>query len=219
MIQLIKKVSTEKAATRVAYDINERNNDGEYRTFLLNGPWGSGKTTFLTDVEMKAECSPNPRDKFVYLRLWEGSDSRPVSEIVFQQIFPITYWTLKVFVILTVVLAILITPSINVGLTNEAAKLLPADVFNVLLKTLPVLALAALVWQFLKFKSDSFYRWGLKRLWTFSKVLVVDDFDRVRKVLQEDAYKVFNTLSGRIPIIFVGDISKLTNSNNDLDEF
>ncbi|EOE4928333.1 hypothetical protein ACIL4L_002794 [Enterococcus faecalis] len=42
------------------------------------------------------------------------------------------------------------------------------------------------------------------------KVLVIDDFDRISEENQEGAYKLFNCLNGKLPIIFVGDYSKIT---------
>lgn len=45
-----------------------------------------------------------------------------------------------------------------------------------------------------------------------NKVLVIDDFDRVSEENQQDAYKLFNNLSGSLPIIFLGDLSKIENN-------
>lgn len=39
---------------------------------------------------------------------------------------------------------------------------------------------------------------------------MIDDFDRISEENQEGAYKLFNCLNGKLPIIFVGDYSKIT---------
>lgn len=52
-----------------------------------------------------------------------------------------------------------------------------------------------------------------KKKW--GKILVVDDFDRVSSEKQEEAYKLFNILNGKLPIIFVGNYSKLTKNEDN----
>ena len=50
-------------------------------------------------------------------------------------------------------------------------------------------------------------------------VLVIDDFDRMSNNQQEESYKVFSLLNGKLPIIFVGDIEKVhLNDNNFLSK-
>lgn len=65
-----------------------------------------------------------------------------------------------------------------------------------------------------KYKSDSLYYKFLNsnktKFLLKKKVLVIDDFDRISEENQEGAYKLFNCLNGKLPIIFVGDYSKIT---------
>ncbi len=42
-----------------------------------------------------------------------------------------------------------------------------------------------------------------------NKVLVIDDFDRLTLSQQEEAYRLFSLLRGRLPIVFVGDIENI----------
>ena len=47
------------------------------------------------------------------------------------------------------------------------------------------------------------------------KVLVIDDFDRMSNKQQEESYKIFSLLSGKLPIVFVGDIEKVHLKDNN----
>lgn len=48
-----------------------------------------------------------------------------------------------------------------------------------------------------------------------NKILVVDDFDRVKPDKQEEAYKIFNILNGKLPVLFVGDYEKLIKNEDN----
>ena len=75
------------------------------------------------------------------------------------------------------------------------------------------MALTVSTFELLKLKSDSFYIFLFNRKLRKKKkkvVLVVDDFDRVSSERQKEAYKLFNVIHGKIPIIFVGDLDKIT---------
>lgn len=39
--------------------------------------------------------------------------------------------------------------------------------------------------------------------------MIIDDFDRISQLNQEGAYKLFNCLNGKLPIIFVGEYDKI----------
>ncbi|MFZ4355344.1 protein MraZ, partial [Enterococcus gallinarum] len=43
---------------------------------------------------------------------------------------------------------------------------------------------------------------------------MIDDFDRISEENQEGAYKLFNCLNGKLPIIFVGDYSLITKAKS-----
>ena len=77
-----------------------------------------------------------------------------------------------------------------------------------------VVALIVAVWQVFKKKSDEFYCFLLSKLPKSSKVLIIDDFDRMSEKQQEESYKLFSLINGKLPIIFVGDITKV-HKNDD----
>ena len=48
-----------------------------------------------------------------------------------------------------------------------------------------------------------------------NRILLIDDFDRVTEDKQEEAYKIFNILNGKLPVLFVGDYEKLTKNEDN----
>ncbi|MCD5108545.1 protein MraZ, partial [Enterococcus faecalis] len=76
-----------------------------------------------------------------------------------------------------------------------------------------LIALFAAVWQFFKYKTDNFYykffKTSISAYFLKNKVLIIDDFDRISQLNQEGAYKLFNCLNGKLPIIFVGEYDKI----------
>lgn len=166
----------------------------ENKTYFLNGTWGSGKSTFLNEVDDIKQI------KLVTIDFWRLNDSRSTLETVFAKLHPCVYWGLRLIVILCIALSILMTNVVDLGLS----VFVPAWV----ILSAGVVALIVAIHQFLKIKSDGIY----SRLLTFNfhsfrkKVLVVDDFDRMTEEQQEASYKLFSLLNGKLPIIFVGDI-------------
>lgn len=170
------------------------------KTYFLNGAWGSGKTEFLKEVESYSE------KKFITLDFWRITDERSVVSIATSKLHPITYWGLKAIMILSVVISILMTNIVNLGLSRFLDSLFIAQVAG-------VLSLLVAVWSFFKIKSDLFYVKLLKNYSFKNKVLVIDDFDRIDPLTQEQIYTLFNILEGNMPIIFVGDYNKLSQNN------
>ncbi|MGZ7196458.1 P-loop NTPase fold protein, partial [Streptococcus pyogenes] len=80
------------------------------KTYFLNGSWGSGKTTFLKNVDEKYD------EKLVFIDLWQISDSRPLLEIVFSKFHPVYYWGFLALTIILVSVSILSTNVVNLGL-------------------------------------------------------------------------------------------------------
>ncbi|HGF7960157.1 TPA: P-loop NTPase fold protein [Enterococcus faecium] len=182
----------------------------EKKTFFLNGPWGSGKTEFLNKVRSEAKGK-----KYIDLNLWELKDERTVIHIGFSQLFFSYYIFAKIIFILSVSISILSTPAIDLGLE----EVFPRSI----IKIAGSIALVIAVGQFLKVKSDQLFYSILKshRIDKFleDKILVIDDFDRVPVDKQKEAYKLFNILHNRLPIIFVGDINKIAmNEDNYLQK-
>ena len=182
------KIDTSTAAQNFANLLKEN------KTYFLNGPWGSGKSSFLKEVDDTNQI------KLVTIDFWRLNDSRSTLETVFAKLHPYVYWGLRLIVILCIALSILMTNVVDLGLS----VLVPTWV----ILSAGVVALIVAIHQFLKIKSDGIYSWLLtKKYPSFTKtVLVVDDFDRMTMEQQEASYKLFSLLKGKLPIIFIGDI-------------
>ena len=197
----LEKIDTSTAAKNFVNLLNEN------KTYFLNGPWGSGKSTFLKEVDDIKQV------KLVTIDFWRLNDSRSTLETVFSKLHPFVYWGLRLIVILCIALSILMTNVVDLGLS----VLVPTWV----ILSAGVVALIVAIHQFLKIKSDGIYSWLLTKnyLSCRKKILVVDDFDRMTPAQQEASYKVFSLLNGELPIIFVGDINIIhRNENNYLSK-
>ena len=185
----LEKIDTSTAAKNFVNLLREN------KTYFLNGTWGSGKSTFLEDINDTKQV------KLVTIDFWRLNDSRSTLETVFANLHPVVYRSLRSFVILCIALSILMTNVVDLGLSTYVST---EGIFIA-----GMIALIVAIYQFLKIKSDEIY----SRLLTFNfhscrkKVLVVDDFDRMTPAQQEASYKVFSLLNGKLPIIFVGDIN------------
>ena len=194
----LNNIDTSTAAKNFAELLNEQN-----KTYFLNGNWGSGKSTFLQEVNSTKDV------KLVTIDFWRLNDSRPTLETVFAKLHPIVYWSLRLFVILCVALSILMTNVVDLGLS----VLVPSWFISIS----GIIALLVAIHQFFKIKSNGFYSWLLSRKYRSwkKKILVVDDFDRMTKEQQEASYKVFSLLNGKLPIIFVGDFDLIHRSESN----
>lgn len=173
------------------------------KTYFLNGSWGSGKSEFLKEVKRGSQ------NKLITIDFWRLSDTRSTIEIAFSKLHPLLYWTIRLGIILLVAVSILMTNVVDIGLSNYFGGSKP-----LILKLGGVVALIVAVWQVFKKKSDEFYCFLLSKLPKFSKVLIIDDFDRMSEKQQEESYKLFSLINGKLPIVFVGDITKV-HKNDD----
>ena len=176
----------------------------ESRTYFLNGSWGSGKTEFLNEVKK------NSQDKFITIDFWRLTDSRTTIEIALSKLHPKIYWFLRIFVVLLVAISILMTNIDDIGLSDYFGSLK-----SLLLKLGGVVALIAAIWQVFKNKSDELYCLLLSKMSKSSKVLIIDDFDRMSEKQQEESYKLFSLINGKLPIVFVGDIQRIYLKNDN----
>lgn len=190
-------IDTSVAAKNVAKLLEEN------KTYFLNGNWGSGKTEFLVEVDK------NTNKKLVTIDFWRLSDNRSTIEIIFSKLHPWKYRFLRFSIVLCVAVSILMTNVVDLGLS----KFFGYWVVSVG----GIVALSVGVYQFFKVKSDSFYSRLLtsKYLSLARKVLVIDDFDRMSNKQQEESYKIFSLLNGKLPIVFVGDIEKVYLKDNN----
>lgn len=193
----LEHIDTSVAANNFAELLNDN------KTYFLNGSWGSGKTDFLEEVKK------NSPKKLITIDFWRLTDTRSTIEIAFSKLHPLLYWAIRVGVVLLVAVSILMTNFVDIGLSNYFGGSKP-----LILKLGGVVALIVAVWQVFKKKSDEFYCFLLSKLPKFSKVLIIDDFDRMSEKQQEESYKLFSLINGKLPIIFVGDITKV-HKNDD----
>lgn len=190
--------------TVAAKNFSELLNDN--KTYFLNGSWGSGKTEFLDEVKK------NSPKKLITIDFWRITDNRSTIEVAFSKLYPLLYWAIRVGVVLLVAVSILMTNVVDIGLSNYFGGSKP-----LILKLGGVVALIVAVWQVFKKKSDEFYCFLLSnslKFPKFSKVLIIDDFDRMSEKQQEESYKLFSLINGKLPIVFVGDITKV-HKNDD----
>lgn len=223
----MKEIRFDKVSTKVAEEtfskiiLQKLQNTEEdiFQTFFLNGVWGSGKTTFLKKVEGQAKST-----KFIYLKLWEVHDERSVTAIAFSLLHPFLYHLLRFLIVIAVVISVLMTPAINLGLLSYLNDLLiflglPIYLNKFLIILSTTIALIVTVYQLLKVKSDSMYIRLLPKFLSNNKVLIIDDFDRITTNRQNESYKLFNILHGKLPIIFVGDYQKISKNDDESGKF
>ncbi|EOJ76591.1 hypothetical protein WOA_02767, partial [Enterococcus faecalis EnGen0356] len=156
----------------------------------------------------------NNKQNFVYLNLWNVTDERTVINIAFSDLHPVINFLFKFLIIFSVVISILITPAINLNLSEFFVRYIDKGLFNNWIVPLAsLIALFAAVWQFFKYKTDNiyykFFKTSISAYFLKNKVLIIDDFDRISQLNQEGAYKLFNCLNGKLPIIFVGEYDKI----------
>ena len=188
--------------TVAAKNFSELLNDN--KTYFLNGSWGSGKSEFLKEVKRGSQ------NKLITIDFWRLSDTRSTIEIAFSKLHPLLYWTIRLGIILLVAVSILMTNVVDIGLSNYFGGSKP-----LILKLGGVVALIVAVWQVFKKKSNEFYCFSLSKLPKFSKVLIIDDYDRMSEKQQEESYKLFSLINGKLPIVFVGDITKVHKSDDN----
>ncbi|MDA3769726.1 P-loop NTPase fold protein [Streptococcus thermophilus] len=188
--------------TVAAKNFSELLNDN--KTYFLNGSWGSGKSEFLKEVKRGSQ------NKLITIDFWRLSDTRSTIEIAFSKLHPLLYWTIRLVIILLVAVSILMTNVVDIGLSNYFG-----DSKSLILKLGGGVVLIVAVWQVFKKKSDEFYCFLLSKLPKFSKVLIIDDFDRMSEKQQEESYKLFSLINGKLPIVFVGDITKVHKSDDN----
>lgn len=194
----LEHIDTSVAAKNFADLLNDN------KTYFLNGSWGSGKSEFLKEVKRGSQ------NKLITIDFWRLSDTRSTIEIAFSKLHPLLYWTIRLGIIPLVAVSILMTNVVDIGLSNYfgGSK-------SLILKLGGVVALIVAVWQVFKKKSDEFYCFLLSELPKFSKVLIIDDFDRMSEKQQEESYKLFSLINGKLPIVFVGDITKVHKSDDN----
>lgn len=200
-----KEIHLNNIDTKVAASNYTHYLDGN-KTYFLNGDWGSGKTTFLNQI------SETSKKKMITLNFWEIKDERTAMEIGFSRIHPWLYYLSRSIFIISVIISLLMTEIINLGISNWIKE----SNYTII----GVVGLFIALYNFFKPKNDSIYYTFFNCLHKLfgktrtKKVVVIDDFDRISVERQEDIYKLFNTIKGHYPIIFVGDFNKIIKNDS-----
>lgn len=183
----------------------------EPKTYFLQGIWGSGKTEYLAEVE---NIIKEKKFKFIKLELWNPTNNSSLEKNLFSAIYPKLSWFMNVlgwiFIFASVLGSIILSIK---GLSPSG----PTQTNIPLLITTVAVILTTLYNSFFQNKwleIDRFLMWiSLKNLRCKRKpkVLIIDDFDRLDEVTQKDLYILFNAVHKITRVIFVGDLSKIKN--------
>lgn len=186
----------------------------EVKTYFLQGSWGSGKSEYLRAVK---ESGPLKGFTFVELELWKPKDKQSLASKIFSVTNPrwAKAWTLLgwLFIGLAVI-------GSTVLAVQSIVPWLRAWTGGIVLLTGSA-AMLTTVYGFLQNKwldVDRILLWISSRTLKNArkpKVLVIDDFDRLDDETQKELYLFFNMIHGRTRIIFVGDMGKLKNKEDN----
>lgn len=206
MERKIEKINTLGQARKFSEEVIK-----EPKTYFLQGIWGSGKTEYLAEVE---NIMKEKKFKFIKLELWNPKNNSSLEKNLFSAIYPKLSWFMNVlgwiFIIASVFGSIIL--SIR-GLSPSG----PTQTNIPLLITTVAVILTTLYNSFFQNKwleIDRFLMWvSLKSLKCKRKpkVLIIDDFDRLDEITQKDLYILFNAMHKMTRVIFVGDLSKIKN--------
>lgn len=171
------------------------------KTYFLNGPWGSGKTEFIHEVQRNSE------QKFKYFDLWHVVDERSVVTRAFCMLHPFVFFLLRTVFVICVGISFLMT-----GVSKIA---IPWITNNWISNILGIIGLFIAIWSFFRIKSDYVYVWLLKHCPVINQsIIVFDDFDRASPELQKQAYLFFNIVQNKYTIIFLGDYANILLSDS-----
>lgn len=210
----IDRIDTTNVAKAFAEELK-----GEAKTYFLQGSWGSGKTEYLKEVEkaMNGGKKHFKPFKFVYLELWKPKNKASLAQNILETIHPILYWlktSAYVALILVSVIASTYISAISIIQKQLSSK-----------EKIWMVILACLIMAFIAHYQNNFFDMDRMVMWIdrkslqgkhiFRKVLIVDDFDRLDKEMQDELYLFFNQLNGQTRIIFVGDFSKISKNQDN----
>ena len=186
---------------------------GEVKTYFLQGKWGSGKSEYLREVK---DCAARRKFTFIELSLWRPTDKSSLARKIFSQTNP--KWSFVFtgigwfFILSSAVGSIVLALRSKFPWWGVNGWVLPLTSIAVILTTL---------YGFLQSRwldIDKILVWISSKVLTRAgkpKVLIVDDFDRLDAETQKELYMFFNLIHGRTRIIFVGDLRKMKNTEDN----
>ncbi|WLS84812.1 P-loop NTPase fold protein [Lactobacillus apis] len=194
----IDHIDTSSLAKKFAELLEQDNN----KTYFLQGTWGSGKTEYLKEVENQSKG----KLRFVYLKLWKPKSNESIANMLFSAIHP---WISQLFscgVLVYVIITILASTWLSLVSIFSSSNLFSAFHFlegnrRLFLCFTVIAIILSSLFGFLKTKALTMdkllmylslcsLRNGVKR----TKILVVDDFDRIDTNSQRELYKIFNAI-------------------------
>lgn len=185
----IKEIDTSDWAKKFA-DLLVNNGN---KTYFLHGKWGSGKTRYL----QKTETLSRDTLKFIYLSLWHPKNKKSLAKQVFSKVNPILNFFKGLFTFALVGWMIFGSAWLTgIGIFNYVnfdAWFLLVTVITVIVTTLFNLSKNKLINVDTILMNLSLFklRWPFYRK---SRVLIIDDFDRLDEVTQKELYKLFNAI-------------------------
>ncbi|MFW7366968.1 hypothetical protein [Vagococcus fluvialis] len=212
------------------FKYNERA-DSDYKTIFvedkddvifLNGKWGSGKTSYLNvildnNIFFRFKKIELKKRIVKIIDLWRVTSNQCTSEIFYRKIFPISgfivrYLFIFLFLILSGFAAYFSKYSLdssNKTIMNATSYILFASGFlSGLNQIIGKIDYDSLYLKLLKFRTKKWLIWR-------RRVIIVDDFDRIEALRQEELYKIFNLIENkRIKFIFLGDFPIIENNKN-----
>lgn len=236
---VINEIDTDESAERFAKYLQKK------RTYFLDGKWGSGKTEFIMKakshlarhniifVELWRTTDNRSVTEIIFSRL------HPIKywlmkSIIFFLIALSILCSDKVnlgltsgHVLFVTVAKILIWSATSVVVLFQFFKRTSDDIYIVLLKhrkcklkdkIIKYISKNKIINYVLSLKTkliDYVLKNKILKKIFGKKILVVDDFDRVKPDSQEEAYKIFNILNGKLPVLFVGDYEKLIKNEDN----
>ncbi|UZX32459.1 P-loop NTPase fold protein [Lactobacillus helsingborgensis] len=185
----IKEIDTSDWAKKFA-DLLVNNGN---KTYFLQGKWGSGKTRYL----QKTETLSKDTLKFIYLSLWHPKNEKSLAKQVFSKVNPILNFFKGLFTSALVGWMMFGSAWLTgIGIFNYVnfdAWFLLVTVITVIVTTLFNLSKNKLINVDTILMNLSLFklRWPFYRK---SRVLIIDDFDRLDEVTQKELYKLFNAI-------------------------
>lgn len=165
------------------------------KTYFLQGTWGSGKTEYLEEVEKQSS-----RDlKFIYLELWKPKSNESLEKSLFVAVMPWLSSFLNFLYMFFVPMALV--ASIWLAIKGFFPDLRKNNV--ALVATMTAIVLTTLI-GLINNKTINIdkilLRWSLSSLRggvRKTRVLIIDDFDRIDEDTQKKLYKVFTAIDER----------------------
>ncbi len=187
---------------------------------FINGKWGSGKTSYLNIVleeNIKKILFFKWKKKIVKtIDLWRITTNQKTTEICYRKIFPITGFLIRyIFLFLFLFFsggAFLFSKSeVPAFFTGASSNSVNSTIYIFLVSGF----LSGLTQILGKIDYDDLYLFFLKKrtkkhCLLRKRIIIIDDFDRITPIRQEELYKIFNLITNKkIKFVFLGEYTTI----------